>query len=71
MRFLIGLFLATLLIQPPPVGATAADMAITNGRFYTEAGGTIGLGFPIVNGTAGDFWTSFQQLGGTDALGYP
>ena len=71
LRFLIGLFLATLLIQPPPVGATAADMAITNGRFYTEAGGTIGLGFPIVNGTAGDFWTSFQQLGGTDALGYP
>ena len=60
-----------LAIQPAPAGAAGADAPIINGHFYTEAGGGMGLGFPIVDSAAGRFWSSFQALGGTAALGYP
>lgn len=71
LRVLLGLLLAAMLMGPATVGASPADSAIANGRFYTQAGGGVGLGFPIVNSASGNFWSAFQALGGTDALGYP
>lgn len=70
-RLLLGLFLVTALMGPAAAGASPADTPIANGRFYTQAGGAVGLGFPIVNGSSGNFWSAFQALGGANALGYP
>lgn len=70
-RLLCAALLLVLALQTPGAGAAATDMAINNGRFFTEAGGGAGLGFPIVDGPSGDFWSGFQALGGADALGYP
>ncbi|MGI8916869.1 MAG: N-acetylmuramoyl-L-alanine amidase [Chloroflexota bacterium] len=71
LRLLAGILLAAFLLQPAAVGASTGDAPLPHGHFYTEAGGGTGFGFPIVDATGGDFWSSFQALGGTDALGYP
>jgi hypothetical protein len=71
LRLLLGLCAVTVLVGPAAVGASPADTPIANGRFYTEAGGGVGLGFPIVNSASGNFWSAFQALGGANALGYP
>ena len=44
--------------------------AVPAGRFYVEAGGGRG-GYRISDEGGMTFWTSFQALGGVDALGYP
>ena len=71
LRLLFSVVLAALVLHPATVGAAAGDAPLPNGRFYTEAGGGGGLGFPIMNNATGAFWTAFQALGGTNALGYP
>jgi hypothetical protein len=71
LRLLFSIVLAAIALHPATVGAATGDAPLPNGRFYTEAGGGDGLGFPIMNNANGAFWTAFQALGGTNALGYP
>ena len=50
---------------PPP------DEPVPGGHFYRQTGGGNGLGFAITDADGMPFWSTFQQLGGTAALGYP
>src|SRR5689334_7964075 len=69
---LLALLGAIFLLAPAaPAGASAADIALPNGHFYTEAAGAAGLGFAIADDAQGRFWSSFEALGGVAALGYP
>ncbi len=73
--FRLGLFLqvallVTLCLPSSGVRAAPPDLAIPSGHFYSQAGHD-SFGFVIADGGSGKFWTSFQSLGGVDALGYP
>ncbi|MCS6802653.1 MAG: N-acetylmuramoyl-L-alanine amidase [Chloroflexota bacterium] len=72
MRALIRLLvlLAATLPLPPPAAAQAADYPIRNGWFFTQTAGGQPGGYSVTDDGA-PFWTSFRQLGGVDALGYP
>ena len=48
----------------------AADFAIPDGWFYTQAGGD-GVGFAVRDDADARFWTAFQELGGIPVVGYP
>ena len=62
------------LVGTASAQGTAADFAIANGHFYTQAngqGGNGGNGFALTNDGGVPFWTEFQRLGGVNSLGYP
>ena len=50
--------------------ACAADFAIPDGRFFTQAGGE-GVGFSVWDDGDARFWSAFQELGGIPVVGYP
>src|SRR4051794_4072657 len=69
--FLLGTFAAS---RPLPTTAAEPEFAVPNGYFYTQAagdGGASGRGFAITDDGGVPFWSTFQQLGGVQALGYP
>src|SRR5687768_6731615 len=53
-----------------PMAAQSPDWAVPNGHYFTQAGAGSG-GFTIADDDGLRFWSAFQQLGGTQALGYP
>ncbi|GIW10428.1 MAG: hypothetical protein KatS3mg061_1485 [Dehalococcoidia bacterium] len=72
--------LATLLVAlapplffSPGVSAQEADLALPNGRFFTQASGDDSrrTGFPVVDDSRARFWSEFQRLGGASVVGYP
>lgn len=83
LKRLIHLFLHLSLValvtasaSPRPQGdvTDVRDWAIPKGHFYTQTNGTEEsneLGYAVVDDDAALFWTSFQDLGGFQALGYP
>ncbi len=52
-----------------PAGG-AADFAIPNGHFYTQAANSQG-GYRVVDNDQAKMWTEFQRLGGVPVVGYP
>lgn len=58
-----------------PGGPRAQDYPIPGGRFYTQANGRPPgehpAGFSVSDADGIPFWTTYQELGGPDALGYP
>ena len=83
LKRLIHLFLHLSLValvtasaQPRPRGDVTAvrDWTIPQGHFYTQTNGSAAsneLGYAVIDDDAALFWTSFQSLGGFQALGYP
>lgn len=49
----------------------APDVAIANGRFYTQAGGGGGKGYAVTDDGGVRFWSEFRRLGGVESVGYP
>ncbi|MCY4436676.1 MAG: FxLYD domain-containing protein [Chloroflexi bacterium] len=49
----------------------APDFATGDGWYYTQTGSGTGKGYAITNYGDIVFWSSFQQLGGVPAVGYP
>ena len=47
------------------------DFAVPNGWYYTQTGSDTGNGYAITDRGGITFWSSFRQLGGVPALGYP
>ncbi|HEX2174254.1 MAG TPA: hypothetical protein VHL09_17615 [Dehalococcoidia bacterium] len=76
-RLIATLSLLALLVVPLVRGgvaqAQAADWAIPNGHFYTQASGQAGssAGYAVVDDDAARFWSEFRRLGGVDGVGYP
>ena len=60
----------SLLGGAAPLAAQTPDWAVPNGHYFTQAGGG-GGGFTIADDDGLRFWSAFQQLGGSHALGYP
>src|SRR5579859_878472 len=57
-----------------PLSSSAMDYAIPGGFFFKEANGFSGSGdggFGVVDDQDAALWTAFQQLGGSDGIGYP
>ena len=68
------LLLPAALARPAPAHADTLDFAIPNGHFYQQANGQDGAGntgYAITDDKGIPFWTSFQRLGGVQAVGYP
>jgi hypothetical protein len=68
----------TVLVMMPlfslrSASAQEAEIALPNGRFFTQASGddTRRTGFSVVDNSRGRFWTEFQRLGGAQTVGYP
>jgi len=59
------------LVGAQPIAAESLDWPIANGRFFTQTGGDTGGGFAVTDDGGIPFWTTFQQLGGADVVGYP
>ena len=55
-------------VVPPPAPVSPAPTS--GGAFFTQAGQGKG-GYAVDNAGGLGFWSSFQALGGVDALGYP
>ncbi len=72
---LASLLLLLAFVGPAPAqAAAAADYAISDGHFYSQAngqGGAGGSGYAVTNEGGIPFWTAFLQAGGVEALGYP
>ena len=49
----------------------APDFAVGTGWYYTQTGSGTGKGYAITDYRGINFWSSFQQLGGVPAVGYP
>jgi hypothetical protein len=60
-----------LLCGPATAFASDPDFSIPNGWFFSQAGGSGGLGYAITNDGGVAFWRDFQRLGGVASLGYP
>lgn len=87
MRYLrfLGSLIVALLVWLSVVNAVQAhgdaddhghapkgpDYAIGGGWYYTQTGSGTGKGYAIIDYRGINFWSSFQQLGGVPALGYP
>jgi len=56
--------------RPAPSAPTPRAPQGGDGRFFTETGGGKG-GYAITNRDGVGFWSTFQALGGVDALGFP
>ncbi len=74
--FLAFAMLATLVgpLSSQSASAQEADIALANGRFYTQTAGdqaAAGKGFAITDDNDIPFWTTFRDLGGVSVLGYP
>ncbi|MDE2992811.1 MAG: hypothetical protein OXU67_02915, partial [Chloroflexota bacterium] len=70
------LLMATFVLALAPSGLGFAqglppDEPVSGGHFYRQTGGGGGLGFALTDADGMPFWSTFQQLGGTAALGYP
>lgn len=68
--------LVTASAPPRPQGdlTDVRDWGIPQGHFYTQTNGTAEsneLGYAVIDDDAALFWTSFQDFGGFQALGYP
>ncbi len=72
-----GLAIAAMLFAPANVNAgepaclSAPDLAIANGRFFSQTGSQSGLGYYVFDDGGANFWTAFQSAGGVPAIGYP
>ena len=63
-----------MALAPSGMGRAQAlppDEPVPGGHFYRQTGGGNGLGFAVTDADGMPFWSTFQQLGGTAALGYP
>jgi hypothetical protein len=61
------------IIRPPlseSIGGEV-DWPIAQGHYYGQTSNAPRVGFNIINDDSADFWTEFQRLGGSPALGYP
>ena len=56
---------------PAPGPTGAADFALPNGHFFTQAVGQPGRGFAVTDDDGVRFWGEFQRLGGVAGVGYP
>lgn len=67
--------LGAFVIGSAPVTTQAAvdDYGIENGWFFTQTRGQgeAGTGFAVIDTSNINFYSTFQALGGVDALGYP
>lgn len=76
-KFLLIAIVAILLSAFPLNIATAddsMDFDVANGHFFKQANGKGGAGdtgFAVTDEGGIAFWTSFQQYGGVDKVGYP
>ncbi|TAK33786.1 MAG: trypsin-like serine protease [Chloroflexota bacterium] len=71
---LLAIFLVLASLMPVASGQAATqDYDLPNGHFYTQGNATTNGsdGFGIVDDAVAPFWTSYQQMGGPDVLGYP
>lgn len=67
--------LGAVVIGSAPISTQAAvdDYGIENGWFYTQTrgAGDAGSGFAVIDTSNIDFYSTFESLGGANALGYP
>jgi WD40 repeat protein len=66
--------LAVLVPLVLPATATAANppsFPLQQGIFFSQTGGGGGLGYAVVDDRNARFWTSYEELGGHETLGFP
>lgn len=57
-----------------PTTSGGSEVALSNGRFFSESngfGGVGGTGFTVTDDDSAAFWTEFQRMGGVPRVGYP
>ncbi len=73
-KFVVLAALVITIAAVSPAQARATDYRIADGWFFTQTAGNTPDptdGFAVVDDDSARFWTSFQELGGTQALGFP
>lgn len=77
MRRLAAIVMTALVMLPllssRSASAQEAEVALPNGRFFTQASGDDSrrTGFPVIDDSRARFWSEFQRLGGAQVVGYP
>src|SRR5262245_19602434 len=72
-RLCAAVWVVGLLLPIPTLAdeGTLADYPVVGGHFFTQAGGGGDRGYAITDLDGVPFFTTFDDMGGVEALGYP